>query len=376
MPKTRVIQLDPADRRRVQQFLDLPFRIYRDIPQWVPPLAPDARRMLDRRRHPFYNHSQAAFFLALDDRERPVGRLAALDNRRYNRFNRAATAFFYLFECQDDRDAARALFDAAFAWARGRDLSRMIGPKGFLALDGSGLLIRGFQHQPAFGLPYNPSYYPALIEAVGFEPERESVSGYLDARKPIPDKIHHVARRVQERRGLHVARFKTRRELRAVVPELQMLYDAALGDVPGGVPLTEDEIRAMANQLIWFADPRLVKIVRKGHKPVGFLLAYPDISAAVQRTRGRIFPFGWIDLLLEFRRTTWINVNGAGIVEEHRGMGGTALLFSEMHKSVIEGGFHHADLVQVGVENDEMQRELRRFGVDFYKAHRLYHRAL
>jgi len=158
MPKTRVIQLDPADRRRVRQFLDLPFRIYRDIPQWVPPLAPDARRVLDRRRHPFYKHSQAAFFLALDDRDRPVGRLAALDNRRYNRFNRAATAFFYLFECPDDPDVARALFDAAFSWARGRDLSRMIGPKGFLALDGSGLLIRGFQHRPAFGLPYNPPY--------------------------------------------------------------------------------------------------------------------------------------------------------------------------------------------------------------------------
>ena len=87
-------------------------------------------------------------------------------------------------------------------------------------------------------------------------------------------------------------------------------------------------------------------------------------------------PFGWIDCLLELRQTKWININGAGIIEKYRGLGGTALLFSEMYKSVIEGGFQHADLVQIGVENDKMQRELRELGIDFYKAHRLYQRAL
>jgi hypothetical protein len=106
------------------------------------------------------------------------------------------------------------------------------------------------------------------------------------------------------------------------------------------------------------------------------LFAYPDISAAIQRTRGRILPLGWIDLLLELRRTKWVNINGAGIVEKYRGLGGTALLFSEMHKSVFEGGFEHADVVQVGMENDKMQRELRDLGIDFYKTHRIYQRVL
>jgi hypothetical protein len=105
---------------------------------------------------------------------------------------------------------------------------------------------------------------------------------------------------------------------------------------------------------------------------VGFVFAYPDISAALQRTRGRLLPFGWADMLLELRRTKWVNLNGAGIIEKYRGLGGTAILFDEMAKSLRDGDFEHADVVQVGVENDRMQRELRDLGFDFYKMHRMY----
>jgi GNAT superfamily N-acetyltransferase len=375
-------QIDTTNRRQVRQFLDLPFRLYRDVPQWIPPLASDARRMLDRRRHPFYQHSEAAFFLALKD-DRPVGRLAVLDNRRYNTFNREQTAFFYLFECEDDRKAAGALFDAAFDWARSRGMTKIIGPKGFTAFDGLGLLIKGFEHRPAFGLPYNPPYYVTLVEAAGLQSAGEMVSGYLSARTPLPDKIHQMAKLVQKRRGLRVAHFQSRRDLRAIVPRLQELYNASLEGTTGNVPLTDDEVKTLANQMLWFADPRLIKIIMKDDEspdgdllPVGFLFAYPDISAAVQRCQGRLWPLGWLDCLLELRRTKWININGAGIIKKYRGLGGTALLFSEMSKSIVQGGFEHADLVQIGVENDKMQRELRDLGIDFYKTHRLYQRAL
>jgi GNAT superfamily N-acetyltransferase len=371
-----ILPVDTTSRRHVQQFLDLPFRLYRDIPQWVPPLDSDARLMLDRRRHPFYKHSDAAFFLAVRD-GRAVGRVAVLDNRRYNDFNTERTAFFYLFECEDDPGAAQALFGAAFEWARARGLDKIVGPKGFTVFDGLGMLVKGFEHRPAFGLPYNPPYYPALVEAAGFQMQGELVSGYLGVGMQFPEKIHQLAELVQKRRGLRVTRYRTRRDLRALVPKLQALYNNSLSGTTGNVPLTDDEVKTLADQMLWFADPRLIKIVMKDSEPVGFLFAYPDISAAVQRTKGRLFPFGWIDLLLELRRTKWININGAGIVEKYRGLGGTALLFSEMQKSVVEAGrFEHADLVQIGVENDKMQREMRDLGIDFYKTHRVYQRGL
>lgn len=110
---------------------------------------------------------------------------------------------------------------------------------------------------------------------------------------------------------------------------------------------------------------------------MGFLLAYPDISAALQKTKGRLFPFGWLTILRELHTTDWININGAGMVAEYRGLGGTAILYSEMFKSVAGSRrYRHAEIVQIGLENEKMQREMENFGVDFYKMHRVYCRNL
>lgn len=370
-----ILTVDTRRPEQVREFLDLPFRLYRDVPVWVPPLAIEARRALDRRRNPYFRHSEAAFLLARE-RGATVGRLAVLDNRNYNDFNRSRTAFFWLFECAQEPRAAASLFEAAFQWARGRGLTLVEGPKGFTALDGLGLLVRGFEHRPAFGIPYNLPYYEEFLLSAGFKPNGDIVSGYLDARAPFPERIHILAERVLRRRGLHIARYHNRRDLRTLAPRLGQLYNDTLGGTSGNVPLNADEIASMTDQLVRYADPRLVKVVMRGEDPVGFLFAYPDVSAALQRHRGRLFPLGWLDLLLEMKRTDWINVNGAGIVESERGLGGTAILFSEMHKTVRQGRFRHADLVQVGAENLPMQRELRNFGVELYKLHRMYRREL
>jgi hypothetical protein len=371
-----ILQIELTNRKQVRDFLSLPARIYRDIPQWVPALERDERIRLDPKRSPFYRHSTAAFFLACKD-GLPVGRLAVLDNRLYNDHNHEKTAFFYLFECEPDLEAARDLFESACDWARARGLERMLGSRGFTALDGLGLLVKGFEFRPALGQPYNPPYYPEFVEALGFEKVDEIVSGYLGADIRFPERIHELAARLRERRGLHIARFRTRGELRAMLKHLKTLYNGALEGTSGGTPITDDEVKALADQMLWFADPNLIKIVMKDEKPVGFLLAYPDISVALQKTKGQLFPFGWITILRELRATDWININGAGMIEEYRGLGGTAILYSEMFKSVVESSrYRHAEIVQIGLENDKMQRELENFGVDFNKMHRTYQKNL
>jgi len=374
-----ILQLDLKNKKQVDDFLRLPFSIYRDIPQWVPPLQMDERLKLNPKRFPFYRHSHTSFFLAYEGKN-PIGRLAVLDNSHYNEFNKTKTAFFYLFECERNLEAATALFNSAFDWARARGLDRIVGPKGFTPLDGFGMLVKGFEHRPAFGLPYNPAYYMDMVEAQGFVKDDESVSGYLRTDIQFPPRIHQLAERLAKRRGLYILRCNTRKDLRALVPQLKELYNNSLGGTEGTSPLTDKEMDTMADQLIWLADPKLVKLVMKVEdtlqgkdKAVGFLLAYPDVSAALQKTRGRLFPFGWLTLLLEIRRTEWININGAGLLPEYRGSGGTAILYSEMFKSVSENPrYKHADVVQIGVENENMQREMENFGIDFYKIHRTY----
>lgn len=372
----QVLPVELQNPVHIRKFLELPFSIYQNVPQWVPPLLLEERRRLNVRRYPFYRNGAAAYFLAVDRQGIPLGRIVVLEDNKYNHHNHEEAAFFYLFESLDDIKVAAALFETAEQWARERGLNVLIGPKGFTIFDGLGMLVRGFEHRPAFGLPYNPPYYANLLEKLGFVCHDEMVSGYLNREIKFPTKFFELAERLRERRGLHVARFNSRRELRAFLPQLKDLYNAALAENDGNSPITNEEAKLLADQMLWFADPRLIKIVFKGEDPVGFLFAYPDISAAVQLTRGRVFPFGWIRLLIELRRTAWININGAGMAEGYRGLGGTALLFSEMYKSVMEGNYQHADIVQIGTANARMLREMNSFGINFYKMHRIYRKGL
>jgi hypothetical protein len=370
-----IIEIDTTNSRQVKQFMALPFRLYAETPQWVPPMEGDVRRIFNRKRHPFYRDGESGFFLALGDAG-AVGRLAVLEHKGYNRFNQERTSFFHLFEAENDNEVSRALFEAGFKWARQRGLNKMVGPRGFSVFDGFGMLVRGFEHRPAFGLPYNPPYYQELVEASGFVKQEDTVSGYLDRNMKFPENVRRIAGLLKTRRGFSIIPCRSKGELRKIIPELKRLYNFALVGTQGTVPITDEEVKGLESQLLWFADPSLIKIIKKGDKTVGFLLAYPDISAAVQRTRGRVFPWGWFYLLLELKRTEWININGAGILEGYRGLGGTALLFSEMYKSVMDSRYRFADVVQIGMENENMQREMRGLGIDFYKTHRIYERMI
>jgi GNAT superfamily N-acetyltransferase len=372
----KTTQLNHNNKRDVRDFLAVPLVVYKDIPQWVPPLAGDARLVLNRNRFPFYQHSDAAFFIARQNGT-PVGRICVMDNRRFNDFRGENTAFFYLFETVDDAGVADALFAAASQWARSRGLDSILGPHGFTPMDGNGLLVDGFEYRPAFGQPYNPAYYVRHVERQGFRLNRETVSGYLSADTVFDERIHELAERVKKRRGLHVARYRTRKDLRALLLHLKDLYNGSLGSEGTNVPLTDEEINSLGEQLLWIADPSLVKVVMKEDEPVGFVLAYPDISAAIQKVRGKLLPFGVIPALLEKKRTDWLNFNGAGLIEKYRGLGGTAILFSEMYKSATESGqFNHAEVVQIRTENENMLREMHNFGLDFYKTHRVYEMSL
>jgi hypothetical protein len=239
-----------------------------------------------------------------------------------------------------------------------------------------GLLVEGFDFRPAFGQPYHMPYYWRLVEESGFHSTGELITGTMDENTEFPEKINQIAELLKKRRGLSIAHCESRAELRKVMLQMKDLYNASLGDTRDNVPVTDEEVQALSRQLLWFADPKLIKIVMKGESPVGFLLAYPDVSAALQKTKGRLFPLGWLVLLRELRRTKWININGAGIIEQYRGLGGTALLFSEMYKSVAESRFRQADIVQIGSDNENMQREIRNFGIKINKFHRVYSRAL
>jgi len=162
-----VTQVDLQDKRQVRRFIEFPYTLYAGCSQWVPPLRRDVQVVLDPKRHPFYEHSEADFFLAERGGE-VVGRIAALENRPFNRYHQTQKASFYLFECVDDLEVAQALFERVIDWARKRHLNELVGPKGFGVLDGYGLLVEGFEHRQMMTMCPNasiasPSAYSSAV---------------------------------------------------------------------------------------------------------------------------------------------------------------------------------------------------------------------
>jgi GNAT superfamily N-acetyltransferase len=328
---------------------------------------------LNADKHPFYEHSDAEFFLAMREGE-DVGRIALLENKTYNYYHDKRQTQFYLFECVEDFEVAQALFDKASEWARARGLTQIVGPKGFGALDGYGMLVEGFEHRPAMTMMnYNPPYYPEFMERLGYRKEVDFVSHYMNADEfRLSDRIHRIAQRSARRSGLQVLRFKNKKELLSWAPKIGQTYNRSFIHNWEYYPLTENEITFLTDNIMSVADPKLIKIIVHEGKVVGFLFAFPDVSAAIQRAKGQLFPFGVFHLLREFKRTEWVAINGAGILPEYQGRGGNALLYSEMEKTIREAGFQHADLTQVAESAVQMRRDLENIGGVAYKNHRVF----
>lgn len=370
-------RIDTSDRRQVQRYVALPFRLYADSKYWVPPIRADVQMMLDRNKHPFFEHSSADFFLAVQNGQ-DVGRIAALENVNYNRQHGSRMAQFYHFDCEEDPAIAAALFDAACSWARDRNLDSMVGPKGMSAFDGYGLLQDGYD-QPAMMnmMNYNFPYYLPLVEAQGFVKEVDFVSHYMPAKAlDLDPRIHHIADRVRRRGNLRTIRFRNKRELRQWANKIGRAYNHAFVDNWEYVPLTDREIKFVLDNIMLVAVPGLIKVIAHEDDIVGFAFGFPDITAAMQRSKGRLFPFGALDMLLSQRRAVGMSANGIGILPRFQGRGGNALLYAEMSATVQEFGFGFAELTQVAETAVQMRQDMINLGGTAYKNHRVYRKQL
>ncbi|MCD6285074.1 MAG: hypothetical protein J7M39_04075, partial [Anaerolineae bacterium] len=313
-------EIDTRNRRDVRKFIQLPFELYRNSPEWTPPLVSSVKLTLDRRRHPFYSDSAAAFFLA-EEGESVVGRIAVLDNRRYNNYIQGKVAFFYHFDTIEDGSVVEGLFAAAKAWAGKRGLEVLKGPKGFVRSDAYGVLIEGFEHSASMGIPYNFSYYPSLLERIGAEKEVDYFTGYMIAQDELPERLFRLAEQIKARRGFWVKNFTTKRELRTWIPRIQEVNNRAFTQVWGYYPVDDAEIRMIGQQLLEVSDPRLLKVVMKEDEIAGFAFVFPDVSEALRKVRGRLFPFGWVPALVSLRTTHSLLANEGGLLPKYTAAG-------------------------------------------------------
>jgi GNAT superfamily N-acetyltransferase len=371
-------KVDTNNKTQVKRFVQFYYDLYKDCPQWVPPLFVDAYLPLNRKKHPFFEHSEADFFLAVQD-GKVVGRICAGENKLFNEYHKTRNAQFYFFDTIDDLEVAKMLFEAAFDWARKRGLDTMIGPKGLSPFDGYGILVEGFEHRQMMTMMnYNYDYYPKLVEALGFEKEVDFVSCYLPAEAfKIPERVERIAQWAIKRGNLWVKHFKSKKELVGWAQRIGRMYNKTFINNWEYYPFTQGDVDYAVQNVFMVADHRLIKLIMHGDDIVGFLFAFPDASAALQRAKGRLFPFGIVDILLEMKRTKTVSGNGMGVLPEFQGTGGNALLYYELGKTVLDNyDFKFVEMTQVAETTRQMRADLKNLNGVEYKNHRIYRRVI
>ena len=366
-------KVDTTSKNQVNEFVNFPFKIYEGVKEWVPPIVSDIKLMLNKNKHPFHEHSDADFFFARKNGEM-VGRIALIENKPSNKYHDAKQAAFYLFETIDDKEVADKLFEFSFDWVKKRGLNYLLGPKGLSSFDGYGFLVEGFdKRQMMTMMNYNLPNYPRYAEEIGFKKVVDWVSSYVHMPEfQISEKISEVARRVEEKGKFQVKRFKNKTELKSWANRIGHAYNKTFVNNWEYYPLSDNEIKFAMDNIMVVAVPDLIKIITYNDEVVGFLLAFPDISEALQKYKGRLSPIALYSYLREIKRTRWVSFNGVGILPEYQGRGGNYLMMSEMVKTAQSYNFEHGELTQIAETATQMRNDLGNLGVKPYKNHRIY----
>jgi len=376
VPEIEISQV--SSRRDRDAFIKFQWLIYANDPAWVPPLIIERKTFLNRKRHPFYKHGDAALFLARKE-GKIVGRIMASDDPNYNSLHQTNVGCFGLFESIDDHDVAGALFDTAAGWLRKKGRTEIMGPIDYSTNYVCGLLIDGFQFPPTILTAHNPRYYPQLIESCGFSKAKDWYAWWFADPSKAVAQLRRLAARSQKRwpARLRPANLKN---VRDESRRLREIYNQAWEKNWGFVPFTEAEIEFMTKELKPLLVPEFAWIAEIGNEPVGFTLCLPDINVVLRQLNGRLarfgLPIGLVKLLFYKRRIQKGRLIALGVVEKYRRTGiAEMLVLRVMEETMIKRGIT-GELSMTLEDNFMINRFLETIGAERYKTYRIFEKTM
>jgi GNAT superfamily N-acetyltransferase len=368
----RSVTVRPVETARdFRTFILLPWKIYRGNPAWVPPLIMDQKNILSPLKNPFFYHGQVQNYLAWRDGE-PVGRISAIVNDRYNEFQQEKTGFFGFFESVNDRKVSDALLSAAEGWVRERGMERLRGPTNPSTNDTLGLLVDAFDLPPLILMPYNPPYYPELVEGYGLQKAKDLYAYYMhEDVTPISDKVRRVSELVRKRHNLTIRPFRLNR-LAEEIELVRQIYNDAWTRNWGFVPWTDEELEHLGKELKPVAVPDLALFAYMGDEPVGFSLALPDFNQALRHANGRLLPFGLLKILWYSRKIDMIRVAIMGVRRKYQNLGIDAVFYYETYTRGTARGYRRGEFSWILEDNLPIRLAMEKWGARIYKTYRLY----
>ncbi len=369
MSEIKIIKVE--NQSDLMRFIKFPWKIYKGYSKWVPPLIMDRKKLLDKKKNPFYQHAEADFWLAEKDGEL-VGRIGAIKNDLHNKYHNDKVGFFGFFECINDQETANRLFDTAKQWLKEHGLNEMRGPANPSSNDEYGMLIEGFDDEPRLLMTYNPEYYLDLCENYGLKKAKDLYAYKLETEKVLSsDKLKRVAELARKRSGMEIKQLNMK-EFNKELDKVKDVYNKAWAPNWGFIPMTNEEIDAMAKDLKPLVEPSLVLFGEINGKTMAFALVMLDYNQVFKSMNGKLFPFGFLKLFTQKKKITWSRIITLGIVPEYQKRGLDASLYYEIVIRADKIGINLGEASWVLEDNEMMNRGAQVMNGELYKKYRIY----
>ena len=362
-------------KKDLKNFIKFQMKLYEDNPYYVPQLIRDEMEIFDRKKNPAYEIGDTKLFLAYKD-GKIVGRIAGILNRVANEKYKQKNLRFGWFDCIDDFEVAKALFDAVEGWGKELGMETITGPQGFTDLDPEGMLIEGFDELQTIATMYNYPYYKELVEKYGFEKEIDYIEFQTTPPKSkdeLPAKLLKTAEWVKKRYNFKLLKFKNVKQAKQRGKELFDLLDEAYEELYGTSPLTDKQKQYYINKYISFVNPKLLEaVVNEKDEMIGFMIIMPSLSRAFQKAKGKLFPFGFIHILKALKNYEYLDFYLAAVKKEYRGKGVDLLMVINIAQKAIELGVKHSESNPELETNKKVQGEWKYFNPRQHKRRRIF----
>jgi len=356
--------------REAEDFIKLPFHLYKDAPNWIPPLRKELEKVFHRKYNPFLQHAEIERFLCKDS-GRTVGRIACILDDSHNRFHKEKTAFFGFFEAINDNKVAGLLFDSAVTWGRERGMERLRGPVNPSMNAECAFLLEGFDQPPVLMMPYTFPYYLSLAETYGFNKAKDLYAFHKTNSAGTPERFEKLVGLVRHRTKVVVRPFEMKHFDRDM-EHIKRIYNAAWEENWGFVPMTDVEMNKIAGMLKPLAVPELILFAEIEEKPVAVSVTIPNYNEVLKHLNGSLGLMGLTKFAYYRRKIAGLRSLIFGVLKEYRKAGLHAVLYYETEKAAQRLGYHWCELSWNLEDNDEINSFDTSLGSTIYKKYRIY----
>ncbi|NWJ49328.1 MAG: hypothetical protein HXX14_00550 [Bacteroidetes bacterium] len=363
-------------RQDLKLFINLPAKIHKDHTNWVPPIYMDDWAFFDSKKNKSFSYCDTILLLAFKD-DKAVGRIMGIINRRYNEMHNEKDGRFCFMETWNDEEVFNSLISYIENWVKEKGMINLVGPLGFSDKDPQGFLIDGFDAPMVIAANGNFPYMPQLLEKIGYDKKVDCVVYKVDIPDKIPEIYTKIYDRVISRGKIKVLEFTKRSQIKPLIRPIFTLLNETFKDIYAFAPFEISEMDDFANRYLLLMDPSFIKIVTNNEgEIIAFFIAMPDISKGIVASKGKILPFGILQIFRAQKKTKQLNLLLGGVKEEYRGSGVDVVMGVKMFETAIKRGMEYMDTHLELEDNVKMNAEFKFMGKTIYKRYRIYNKQI